>query len=96
MVIGMRGHAQMIPFGVGCKIVTLGSHKKVRWFLEDIGMEQFYVDINEDIEGLSNRIYDCVSYIHEHREEMDALICEKEKFLWGISEANKKRIKEGV
>lgn len=38
VVIGMRGHAQMIPFGIDVKIVTLGTHAKMRWFLEDVNM----------------------------------------------------------
>lgn len=36
LAIGMRGHAQMIPFGCGTPILSLVSHDKIRWFLDDI------------------------------------------------------------
>lgn len=55
-VLGMRGHAQMIPFGLNCGIITLGTHNKMRWFLEDINMKELYIDITEDLESLSERI----------------------------------------
>lgn len=48
LVIGMRGHSQMIPFGVGCGIITLGTHDKMRWFLEDINALDLYVDLREE------------------------------------------------
>ena len=47
LVMGMRGHAQMIPFGLNCKIISLGSHNKLKWFLEDIDATDWYVDIND-------------------------------------------------
>lgn len=56
IVIGMRGHAQMIPFGINCGIITLGSHDKMRWFLEDIGCMNLYVELMEGAESISNRI----------------------------------------
>ena len=36
LVIGMRGHAQMIPFGCGTPILSIITHNKLTWFLEDI------------------------------------------------------------
>ena len=55
-VIGMRGHAQMIPFGCGCRIISLGSHDKMRWFLEDIDSLEWYVDLKRDMGTIANRI----------------------------------------
>lgn len=60
IVIGMRGHAQMIPFGMNCGIVTLGSHDKMRWFLEDIGCMDLYVELNADENSICDRITQCV------------------------------------
>ncbi|APH39862.1 hypothetical protein BHR79_03035 [Methanohalophilus halophilus] len=57
VVIGMRGHAQMIPFGLNCGIITLGSHDKMKWFLEDIDSLDFYIDITEEPEYLSDAIF---------------------------------------
>ncbi len=45
VAIGMRGHAQMIPFGCGRPIVSLVSHDKLRYFLDDIGAPDWGVDV---------------------------------------------------
>ena len=46
LAIGMRGHSQMIPFGCNIPIISLISHDKLRWFLEDIDMEDYGIDVN--------------------------------------------------
>ena len=53
LVIAMRGHAQMIPFGQHTKVISLISHDKLRWFLEDIGMEDTGVDVSDEDFGHS-------------------------------------------
>lgn len=45
LTIGMRGHAQMIPFGCGGAILSLISHNKMRWFLDDIRCPDLGVEI---------------------------------------------------
>lgn len=54
--LGMRGHSQMIPFGCGVPILSLISHDKMRWFLDDIkrpewGIEVCSPDIGEILEA---------------------------------------------
>ena len=92
-VIGMRGHAQMIPFGVGCRIITLGTHNKMRWFLEDVDMEKDYIDLSENISGISKSI---VSIFQENNLENDSKADMKIKMeqerLWKISCKNKENI----
>lgn len=56
LVMGMRGHAQMIPFGINCKIISLGTHDKMRWFLEDIDAIDWYVNLREDVNSLKERV----------------------------------------
>lgn len=46
LTIGMRGHAQMIPFGCGNAILSLISHDKLGFFLEDIGRPEWGVEIS--------------------------------------------------
>jgi polysaccharide pyruvyl transferase WcaK-like protein len=43
---GMRGHAQMIPFGLRRPIMSIISHDKMRYFLDDIGKPEWGVEIN--------------------------------------------------
>ncbi|WP_051681684.1 glycosyltransferase [Cellulomonas sp. HZM] len=47
LVVGMRGHAGMIPFGLGTPIVSLVSHPKLRYFLEDVGRPEWAVEVSE-------------------------------------------------
>lgn len=44
IVIGMRGHSQMIPFGCNVPIISLVSHNKLRWFLDDVGMSSSAIE----------------------------------------------------
>lgn len=43
----MRGHGQMIPMGIGCKVVSLISHDKIRYLLEDLNILETGVDVND-------------------------------------------------
>ncbi|MFA7219289.1 MAG: polysaccharide pyruvyl transferase family protein [Synergistaceae bacterium] len=47
-VFAMRGHSQMIPIGLGCKIVSLISHDKIKFLLEDLGISSTGVEVNDD------------------------------------------------
>lgn len=46
LVLGMRGHAQMIPFGCGTPILSLVSHDKIQWFLDDIERPEWSVEMS--------------------------------------------------
>lgn len=45
MVIGMRGHSQIIPFGFGVPVISIVNQEKNINFMEKIGMEKYAVDI---------------------------------------------------
>ncbi|WP_240372723.1 hypothetical protein [Brevibacterium zhoupengii] len=51
-VLGGRGHAQMIPFGVGSIPISLDLHAKLGYFATDIGHPEFVVPVGP--EGLSS------------------------------------------
>ncbi len=44
LTIGMRGHAQMIPFGMGNGIISVAARDKLRYFTDDIGHPELAVD----------------------------------------------------
>lgn len=67
LAIGMRGHAQMVPFGVTTPIISLVSHDKMAFFLEDNGIEEYgfeisEVDILEEVTELVKKIYENYPY----------------------------------
>lgn len=43
----------MIPFGLNCGIISLGTHDKMRWFLDDLGAADWDIDLI-----VSDRIFD--------------------------------------
>ncbi len=93
IVIGMRGHAQMIPFGLNTEIITLGTHDKMKWFLEDIDSMEWYIDLQEDIEYLDKKIYDRFLYVHEdNRDSTKIKLKEEQDKLWEITKANLRTI----
>ncbi|WP_340560893.1 glycosyltransferase [Streptomyces sp. GSL17-111] len=47
LVIGMRGHAGMIPFGCGTPVISLISHPKMAYFLADIERPEWGVSVHE-------------------------------------------------
>lgn len=44
LVLGARGHSQMIPFGLGNIPLSLGTNDKIRYFAHEIGHPEFLVD----------------------------------------------------
>ena len=48
LTIGMRGHGQMIPFGMGNGIISVATRDKLRWFADDIGHPELAVDPRGD------------------------------------------------
>ena len=93
VVLGMRGHSQMIPFGVNTEILSLGTHDKMLWFLEDIEASDWYVDLTANVDNLSEAIVNKFTYIHEenHEETRARLIIQQDK-LWSITQDNMRTI----
>ncbi|WP_075601822.1 polysaccharide pyruvyl transferase family protein [Saccharicrinis aurantiacus] len=91
LVIGMRGHAQMIPFGCLTPILSIVSHNKLQWFLDDISHPDWGVDVlspNFEKELLEKSVEIYTQYTHNMIEVEIA----QEK-LWQITKANLKEIK---
>lgn len=95
VMLGMRGHAQMIPFGMNCGIITLGSHEKMRWFLEDINMTDCYVELGECCESIAERILQVFTNRYEiAKSETEAKLISEQNHLYAITLDNINDIKE--
>ncbi|MFC8800917.1 hypothetical protein ACFT2C_24565 [Promicromonospora sp. NPDC057138] len=44
IVLGARGHSQMIPFGLGNIPLSLSTNNKIRYFAQEIGHPEFLID----------------------------------------------------
>ena len=92
VVIGMRGHAQMIPFGLNCEIISLGTHDKLKWFLQDIDAMDWYIDLQKE-RNIKEKILDTFTNIHEvHYDETKKRLNEQQEKLYHITENNIKQI----
>jgi hypothetical protein len=81
VIFGMRGHAQMIPFGLNGKIISLVSHDKLRYFLEDIHAPEWGVDLHQNPANISIDILDKFTSMTSVNPELvdQKLISEQEK-----------------
>ncbi|RAJ16975.1 methyltransferase domain-containing protein [Olleya aquimaris] len=75
LIIGTRGHAQMIPFGLDISIISLISHEKLKYFLNDIKMPERGVEISSN--NLISELLDKVKIFIDDSDYSDA----KDNFL---------------
>ncbi len=92
--IGMRGHAQMIPFGWGRPIISLISHDKLGWFLEDINARDWGVDVSNP--GFTDHLTDLTFSILNNIEAVKARVLHAQDQLWKVTDENLGIIRRAV
>ncbi len=88
LVLGMRGHAQMIPFGLGTPIISLGTHDKMKWFLEDIGSTDWYIDLNQKDGEVDKLILEKFSGIIDNKQNVLDRMKKEQDRLFAITMEN--------
>lgn len=86
LTIGMRGHAQLVPFGCSRPIVSLISHDKLRYFLEDISAEDWGVEIDDP--DLVDRLTETTFSILERPGETQSRLTRAQDALWDVTIEN--------
>lgn len=86
LVLAMRGHAQMIPFGCGTPVLSIISHDKLQWFLEDIKHLEWGIDVRGD--NFEANLNETMEYMLGHIEQIKKEICFAQDKLWNITQAN--------
>lgn len=86
LVIGMRGHAGMIPFGVGTPIISLISHPKMAYFLADIERPEWGVSVHD--RNLGAVLTERATGILDNHAATVADVHERQQSLWKVTEAN--------
>lgn len=92
LVVGMRGHAQMIPFGCQTPILSIISHDKMQWFLDDIGHSDWGVDVLNS--NFKSELLDKVIDAYKNYEARHKDVVEAQLRLWNITQANLEKIKK--
>jgi lipopolysaccharide biosynthesis glycosyltransferase len=86
LVIGMRGHAGMIPFGCGTPILSLISHPKLAYFLKDIERPEWGVSVHE--RQLAGLLTERARGLLDRHEETVADVHDRQRALWKTTEEN--------
>lgn len=86
LVIGMRGHAQMIPFGCKTPVVSIISHNKMQWFLDDLGKPNWGADVLSTTyeQDLRSSVFNAL----ENAQNDISFISDKQKEFYNISSKN--------
>ncbi|MFJ8490635.1 glycosyltransferase [Streptomyces sp. NPDC094038] len=92
LVIGMRGHAGMIPFGVGTPIISLISHPKMAYFLGDIERPEWGVSVHE--KNLGEILTERAIGVLDNHSRTVADVHDRQEQLWKVTEENRATIKK--
>ena len=60
LTIGMRGHSCIFSFGAGTKFIPFGSHKKVGYFMEEIGGPDYSIKMIDPGREDAGTMYDTI------------------------------------
>lgn len=89
--VGMRGHAGMMPFGFGNPFISLISHNKLAFFLEDIGHPELGIEVTDN--NLCQQLMSKIGYIEKNYKEIKAQIAKEKERLWKITVGNMQNIR---
>ncbi|MFB6554926.1 polysaccharide pyruvyl transferase family protein [Streptomyces sp. NPDC056405] len=92
LVVGMRGHAGMIPFGCGTPILSLVSHPKLAYFLSDIGRREWGLSVHD--RELGPRLAERASAILDDHAAAVADVHTAQEFLWKTTRANIEELRD--
>jgi len=92
LTVGMRGHSQMIPFGLQNGIISLISHDKLGWFLDDIGHPEWGAEVREP--DLDERLIELTDKLTNSSTETLAALEETEARLWDTTRTNVELVRE--
>lgn len=86
LTIGMRGHAQMIPFGCGNAIYSIISHNKMRYFLDDLGQPDWGSDVTDP--KFADKAIAFLDTFEDNRANIEANIATKQEEFWRVTRNN--------
>ncbi|MER5947303.1 CDC27 family protein [Streptomyces sp. NPDC001904] len=86
LVIGMRGHAGMIPFGCGTPILSLVSHPKLAYFLSDIDRPAWGLSVHD--RDLGPRLAERAGALLDDHDAAVADVRAAQEILWKTTQEN--------
>ncbi|MGX1132705.1 tetratricopeptide (TPR) repeat protein [Streptomyces glaucescens] len=92
LVVGMRGHAGMIPFGCGTPILSLVSHPKLAYFLADIGRPEWGLSVHD--RSLGPRLAERAAAMLDAHTAAVADVHSAQDLLWKTTRSNIEELRE--
>lgn len=90
LVLGMRGHACIFAFGAGTKFIPIGSHNKVMYFAQDVGVPDYSIRmINPEVETVDYMYERIVTCLHDKEYHEILKLRMKEQFA-ALDKANER------
>lgn len=89
-IFGTRGHAQMVPFGVGAVPLSFYVHDKQKYFADDIGFSDWVMDYRP--EDFVEKSVATVESIYDDFDAIQGRLLERRAEMRAISEANMQTI----
>ncbi|CAL9436622.1 hypothetical protein SUDANB106_02184 [Streptomyces sp. enrichment culture] len=86
LVIGMRGHAGMIPFGCGTPVLSLISHPKLAYFLADIDRPEWGLSVHD--RDLGAKLAERAAALLDDHDAAVADVLGRQRLLWETTRAN--------
>lgn len=86
LVLGMRGHATMIPFGCGTPALSLISHPKLAYFLADVDRPEWGVSVHAD--DLGEQLTERAVHLLEEHDAAVADVHDRQQALLDITREN--------
>ncbi|WP_230293950.1 polysaccharide pyruvyl transferase family protein [Croceicoccus sp. Ery5] len=86
LVIGMRGHGVMLPYGLGVPVMGIINHVKVRYFLEEVKLGEYAVDLEDPV--MTDKMFERVQQFDSDRQGFYDIMDREQQRLWDITERN--------
>ncbi len=80
LVIGMRGHGVMLPYGIGVPVMGIINHYKVRYFLEEVKLGDQTVDLEDP--HMEGKVDELVKHFENDRDAFHRRIDAEKPRLW--------------
>ena len=92
IVLGMRGHAQMIPFGLNQNIISLISHDKMKYFLKDNKIVKQGIEVND--KNLFKKLIKLTEASYKDYKKLNTKINKMRSTQWNLTKTNLSKISE--
>lgn len=79
LIVGMRGHSLMIPWGLRVPVISLTTQNKQKWFIETTGHPEYSIEIT--MPNLATELISKTNYILEnYQSSIDDIVRQQKEF----------------